>query len=140
MTTMQLTNEPKGQEFNSDIRADMKAQASMLAGVQVHYLFRPHVTDLETGRHGVRWLIARILTEAGAVAVAGQQPEAVMTTATVIARVRQAAGPDRYTDLTVRQYLAVIMRKSGQTASVQTARRQGLGRPQLSWWLITPAK
>jgi hypothetical protein len=67
MTTEQLTNSPCGAELQSELRSSVAANNSIEAGCNVHWLFRGSVVDLATGKHGIRWLIARILTEAQAV-------------------------------------------------------------------------
>src|SRR6266568_1188796 len=102
-----LINEACGEKLQGVIRQNSTEQNSVLAGCKVHFLFRDHIVDLETGKHGIRWLIARILTEAQAVfpKYSGEYRNVYvaygLTTDQIISKVRAVFGADRYPDKTI---------------------------------------
>lgn len=121
MTVTQLTNSVCGAELQNVIRQTATELASVQAGCKVAYLFRPSVVDVETGMHGIRWLIARILTEQGE-----------MTTAQICSFVRSVNGFDKYPDKTILHNLSHVMTQSGEVAS-RTLRTGKRGRPEYAW-------
>lgn len=121
MTVTQLTNSVCGEYLQNNVRQASNELASVQAGCNVHTLFRPSIVDLETGLHGIRWTIARILTEQGE-----------MTTAQVCSFVRSVNGFDKYPDKTILHNLSHVMAQAGQVTSrpIRTGRR---GRPEYLW-------
>ena len=124
MTVTQLTNSVCGEYLQNNVREASMELASVQAGCKVAYLFRPSVVDLETGMHGIRWLIARILTEKGE-----------LTTAQICAFVRSVNGFDKYPDKTILHNLSHVMTQSGEVTSrpLRTGKR---GRPEYLWRLL----
>lgn len=118
MKTIELTNIPTGKEFNAAIRRSASALASTQTGLRIHKLFNPHHVDTETGEHGIRGAIRRILTQAGCIAprhtgeLEGENRKAYIAKAmladNIIAAYRGMGMPaaDRYPDQTVRQVLS----------------------------------
>jgi hypothetical protein len=64
MTINQLTNAPKGAELQSSLVESIDATNSVLAGCNVHFLFRGSTIDNQTGLQGLRWAIMRVLSQA----------------------------------------------------------------------------
>ncbi len=64
MTKLELTNTGCGESLQSPINTAITENNSVLEGSEVHYLFRGSRVNLKTGRHGIRWFIAEILTAA----------------------------------------------------------------------------
>ena len=146
MTVTQLTNSVCGAELQDNIRQAATELASVQAGCNVHSLFRPSAVDVQSGKHGIRWLIARILTEAQAVfpRYAGDFRNVYvaygLTTADIIRKVRAANGFDKYPDKTIADVLSVVMTRSNQVASVQLSNREDSNReckrPRRKWYLL----
>ena len=146
MTITQLTNTVCGAELQSNVRQAATELASVQAGCGVNTLFRPSVVDLESGKHGIRWLIARILTEAQAVfpRYAGEYRNVYvaygLTTEQICSRVRAANGFDKYPDKTIIQNLSVVMARSNQSASIQLTGKEDADRnckrPRRKWYLL----
>lgn len=147
MTVTQLTNEAVGQSLNSQLRKSIGENNSVLAGCNVHWLFRNSCIDLQTGRHGIRWLIYRILSENQAVfpRYNGQYRNVYinfsLTTQQIIDRVRAHNGFDKYPDKTILHYLGVIMSRDGQIASLRMTKEEdpasnGRKIPRKKWYLI----
>jgi hypothetical protein len=130
MTVIQLTNSVCGAELQNNVRQAATELASVQAGCKVHTLFRPSVVDLESGKHGVRWLIARILTEIGATKRNG-----AVTAKTVIDFVRAINGPDKYPPHTIRQNLSVVMKRAGQVKCF-TGAACGRGQPPKLYYYV----
>ena len=124
MTVTELTNSVCGKSLQNNVRTASMELASVQAGCQVHTLFRPSVVDLETGMHGIRWLIARILAEKGE-----------MTTAQICAFVRSVNGFDKYPDKTILHNLSHVMAQAGQVNS-RPLRKGKRGRPEYAWRMI----
>jgi len=123
MTVTQLTNSVCGEFLQNNVRQASMELASVQAGCNVNSLFRPSVVDLETGMHGIRWLIARILTETGE-----------MTTAEICASVRSVNGYNKYPDKTILHNLSHVMAQAGQVTSRQLYNGKR-GRPEYAWRL-----
>jgi hypothetical protein len=146
MTVTQLTNSVCGAELQSNVRQASTELASVQAGCGVNTLFRPSVVDLESGKHGIRWLIARILTEAQAVfpRYAGEFRNVYvaygLTTEQICSKVRAANGFDKYPDKTIIQNLSVVMARSAQVASMRLTVREcperKSKRPVYRWYLL----
>lgn len=116
-------------------------------------VFQTHVFNVETGKHGVKHLIAEILTEAGAVFPEGIEntefrPVAVaasMKAEDIKAAVDRhfAAGSSRYPYATVHQYLSVFMFKEGMICKFQLTSKEDNGRtcrkPRTCYYLKQPA-
>jgi hypothetical protein len=147
MTTLELINEPVGTALQNTVRQNITENNSVLAGCNVHFLFRGSAIDLQSGKHGIRWLIARILTEAQAEfpRFNGQDNRSLyvqygLTTDQIISQVRSVNGFDKYPDKTIADYLSVIMTKDNQIASVQMSNREDRNRnckrPRRKWYLI----
>ena len=142
MTTMQLTNKPQGQEFQADVMEQARAGNSMLAGLNVNFAFRNHGVDLATGRHGLKWLIVKIMREAGAVCNSNGQPECMVTSSYVAHKVEQYIGPDRYIAQSVRQLLSAKdkMQKDGLIGKMQLPNEKDVKRtckrPRMGFWLL----
>lgn len=96
--------------MQGEVRASVAATNSVLAGCNVHWLFRGSIVDLETGMHGIRWTILRILTQAA---------DKGLTTAEVIAAVRLANGADKYPDRTILHNLGVVLTRAGQVIGLR---------------------
>lgn len=146
MTINQLINEVAGAELQASVRQATGELASVQAGCGVHTLFRPSVVDLETGRNGLRWLIARILQEAGA-----EHPKyngsfrnvyvaTGLTVDEIISRVRACNGFDKYPNSTIEDNLYVVMQRAGQVGKVSRTSREDsnrtCNRPRAVWYLI----
>lgn len=133
-------------QIDNAIKEQGAALASVCAGIGAASIFRPHWVDSETGLHGVRWLIARILTEAGAVhpkfdgAFREVYTRTSMTTADIIAKVREANGFNRYPDKTILDVLSTVMTQDEQVGSIQLTGAEDAGRtcrrPRKVWYLI----
>lgn len=146
MTTIQLTNEVAGAALQNSVRQNVTENNSVLAGCNVHWLFRGSVVDLETGKHGIRWLIARILTEAQASfpLYSGNFRNVYvsygLTTEEIVSKIRSVNGYDKYPDKTIADYLSVIMTRDNQVASIQMTNREdpnrNCKRPRKKWYLI----
>lgn len=152
MTVTQLINEACGESLQGEIRQATQELASVEAGCNIHWLFRPSVVDTETGMHGLRWLIARILLEAEAIHPQAPYSDGTpfelrkvyiaksLTTEEITSKVRSINGFDKYPDSTIIQNLSVVMRESGQVASIQMTSREDnkreCKRPRLAWYLI----
>ena len=125
MTTLQLTSVPQGKEFAPALERQASAMRSMQRGLKIHYTFRPHKVDPETGWHGIRGLIVRILTQARCIAPRhdgdllgdsrGEYITRSMLADDIIAKVRESGIPalDRYPDQTIRQYLSHDLYRDG---------------------------
>jgi len=165
MNTLKMTNLPIGGEFQAVTRQAGAELAGTLAGCNVNPAFRPHWTDLETGRHGIKWLIARILEEAGCIMPAVSFPDRrcdlteeqanlrgeylakSLTSEQVIARVRGAYVPGelRYPDNTIVQYLSCIEHNKGAIESFrlfnkETKEAYGQGAKPRRYYLVKAVK
>jgi hypothetical protein len=146
MTIMQLTNEVCGVSLQNHIRQASTELASVQAGCKINSLFRPSVVDCETGKHGIRWLIARILSENNAIlpVYAGNFRNVYlnigMTTDSICAKVRQINGFDKYPDKTIIHNLSEVMTKSGQVSSLKMTASEDVTRtskrPRKLWYLV----
>lgn len=146
MTTNQLTNQPAGVELQAPVNQAITENNSVLAGCNVHFLFRGSRVNLETGKNGIRWLIAEILTEAQAIfpEYSGQFRNVYLayglTTEEIISKVRSVNGFDKYPDHTIEQYLSVIMTGDKQVARIQMTGREDRPRlckkPRCKWYLL----
>lgn len=163
MNVIDLINEVAGAELQAPVKAAIATTNSTLAGCNVHTLFRGSYVDLETGRHGARWLLARILMQAGSVHDAKLHDAAAkrlksgrslaraskavrnyvsagMTTEQLIAAVRAVNGADKYPDKTIRQNLSIVMRRAGQVATlrlpVTVDRERGCKTTRKLWFLV----
>ena len=146
MTINQLINEVAGAELQASVRQATGELASVQAGCGVHTLFRPSVVDLETGRKGLRWLIARILKEAGAEhpkyngAFRNVYVATGLTVDEIICKVRACNGFDKYPDSTIQDNLYVVMQRAGQVGKVSRTSREDAkrtcNRPRCVWYLI----
>lgn len=146
MTITQLTNTVAESELQNTVATAAQERNSVLAGCNVHWLFRDSYVDLETGKHGIRWLIARILAENQAIfkEYSGNYRNVYlaygMTTEAIAARVRAVNGFDKYPDKTIMDYLSVIMARSSQVASIQLTNKEDCNRdckrPRKVWYLL----
>lgn len=145
MKLVDLVNEAlQAPELQGDIRQNSMEQNSVLAGCGVHWLFRDHIVDLATGKHGIRWAIAKVMTQHNAYAKRGESQDLYLkiglTTRQIDALIRAEFGVDRYPFKTIEQYLSVIMRKDGQIGSVEMTcyqdRQRHCKRPRYKWYLI----
>jgi len=121
MTVTELTNSVCGKSLQNNVRQASNELASVQAGCKVNYLFRPSVVDLETGMHGIRWLVIRILTERGA-----------MTTKQVCRFVRSVNGYDKYPNKSILHALSHTLREAGQI-TYSPLRKGNRGRPEYVW-------
>ena len=125
MNVIDLTNEACGADLQGTIRSTVQETNSVLAGCNVHYLFRGSIVDLETGKNGVRWLIVRILREAQAEFPkfnGNFRPVYLaygLTSETIIDRIREINGADKYPDQTILDNLTDILAKSGEVDSIR---------------------
>lgn len=148
MTATQIQNAPVGIEFQPAIRQMASELASIQAGCDVHTLFRPSWTDNETGVHGVRGLVSRILSQAGACLVrwngaAETRPfyvQAGLKTDDIIGAIRSANGFDKYPDKAILDRLTQFTRE-GWIGAVQLRssedKERKSKRPRKVWHLIT---
>lgn len=147
-TVMKLTG-PASPELAPIMAATRGELASIEAGANIHFLFRPSWVDGNTGRHGLRWLVARILSDAGAALrpFEGQYRSAYiansMRTDEIIAKVRQANGFDKYPDKTVIDLLRTWERE-GMIGGIQLTAKEDKDRtskrPRKVWFLLTEAE
>lgn len=133
---LKLTNRPKGRKLQASVHAASLENASVQAGCGVHWFFRDGAwVNLETGQHGIRWLVAQILAQHGAFS-----PETGMRSDEVAACVRAANGFERYPDETVAQTLARDLRKSGQVAAYRMTSAEDWNRtcktPRCRYYLL----
>jgi hypothetical protein len=116
-TTLELTNIPKGQDYNPALRRKFSVDASLLEGFDIAKAFRPHLVDTETGRHGVGWFIVRFMTQAGCSMprhtgdLSGEQRQAYIAKSLTVEQVNAAMRgivPEnaRYPLQTIKQYLS----------------------------------
>ena len=133
------TSRPQGQEFQAELTENARATASVMAGMEIPFPFRPHLADLQTGRHGIKWLIVRILRECGAVANSQGQPEKVVTSAYIAHKVSKVIGPDRYTYQSVKQLLSSQLINCGLVGKIQLSNgadsNRSCKRPRNGYWL-----
>ena len=97
-------------KFQAPVRSAICENNSVLAGFQVPWIFRGSMVDLQSGMHGIRWAIARILTQAA---------DRGLTTEEIIDAIRNTNGGDKYPDETIWHNLKQVMEKAGQVVSVQ---------------------
>lgn len=144
MTILELTNEPVGVTLQNSVRQNVCENNSVLAGCNVHWLFRGSAVDLETGKHGIRHLIGRILTEAQAEfpLYTGDNRNLYLTygltTDQIVSKVRSVNGFDKYPDHTIEHYLSVKL--AGIVGKVQMTGKEDKARtckrPRCKWYLI----
>lgn len=101
-------------------------------------VFQTHVFNVETGKHGVKNLIAEILTENGATFPAGIENTELRSVAIAAGMLaseiknevdrRFAAGSSRYPYATVHQYLSVFMVKEGTVCKFQMTTKEDADR------------
>jgi hypothetical protein len=135
MTVTQLINEACGADLQGTMRATIQETNSVLAGCNVHYLFRGSVIDLETGKNGVRWLIVRLLHEAQAEfpKFNGQDYRNIylsygLTSEDIIDRIRAINGSDKYPDQTILDNLSDVLIPSGEVGSIRMTNLEDRGR------------
>ena len=149
MTTQcYITTEPKGAELQAPVNQAITETNSVLAGCNVHYLFRGSRVNLETGRNGIRWLIAEILLAAqmgkAYVEYSGNLRKGYLafslTTEQICERVRAINGFDKYTNHTIEQYLSRYMVKDKQVGKIQMTNEEDFdrtcNRPRCKWYLM----
>ena len=112
---------------------------NVLTSVGVSPVFQTHVVNVETGKHGIKHLIAEILTAAEAVfpegAENGELRPIVLASAMLASEVKDeverrfSAGSTRYPYSTVHQYLSVFMVKEKMIAKVQMTKDEDQPRP-----------
>ena len=126
MNVIDLTNEACGADLQGTIRSTVQETNSVLAGCNVHYLFRGSIDDLETGKNGVRWLIVRLLREAQAefpkfdgVNYRNVSVAYGLTSEDIIDRIRAINGADKYPDQTILDNLSDVLIPSGEVGSVR---------------------
>lgn len=147
MTTQcYITTEPKGAELQAPVNQAVTETNSVLAGCNVHFLFRGSRVNLETGRNGIRWLIAEILADAQAVfpKFDGNFRNIYLsyglTTEQIIERVQAINGKDKYPPHTIAQYLSRYMVKDQQVARIQMTTNEDSDRdclkPRCKWYLL----
>jgi len=119
MTVTQLINEACGESLQGELRESICANNAVAAGCKVHWIFRGSMIDLETGMHGVRWAIMRILTQAA---------DTGLTTEEIIDAIRNANGGDKYPDETIAHNLTNVLEKSGQIVGVQRSNAEDCDR------------
>lgn len=144
MTITELTNEVAGAELQGIVRQAITENNSVLSGCKVHYLFRGSAVNLETGKHGIRWLIAQILEQAQAVfpVYAGEYRNIYiqygLTTEDIVSKVRSINGFDKYPDKTISDYLDHEMK--GQVGKIRMTKNEDCNRtckvPRNKWYLI----
>lgn len=157
MTTIQLTSVPKGQEFNPTLRRQTAANCSLLNGLGVHFAFRSHLVDTETGKHGMRGLIERIFTEKGSILprhegeLEGEQRQAYIAKSLTVEQVNDAVRGvlppnDRYILQSIRQYLSSRLFHDGTIGKFpMTKAEQGVNssfgkRPNWYYLIQAPAE
>lgn len=151
MQTMQYNNSPVGGDLNETINTNVQETNSVLAGCNVHYLFRGSVINTKTGRHGIENLITDILMANSA--HFKKYDEKVnknyrhvylfygLTAKQIIAKVRQVNGGDKYPDSTIYQYLSVFMKRAGKVDFIRPKKEEDKGhkgRTENRWYLIAP--
>ena len=113
-------------------------------------VFMPHVFNMHTGKHGIKNLIAEILTERGAVFPKGielTEFRKVATAASMFAseiidevQARFTAGTTRYPYETIHLYLSVFMFRSGMIGKIKLTNAEDKPRscfkPRIKWYLI----
>lgn len=141
MTVTQLINEACGESLQGEVRQAATELASVEAGCGVHTLFRPSMVDLETGMHGLRWFIVRLLKEHNA-----NNPANGLTAYEIICKLRQCNGFDKYPDATLYQNLSVVLKRSGEVSKQLLTRKQSrtrcnpdCKRSVFVWFLNAPA-
>ncbi len=147
MTVNSLISNPIGTELQNPVRSAIAETNSVLTGCSVPSLFHASCVDLETGKHGIRWLIARILSEASAVfpKFNGNFRNIYLayglTTDEIIGKVRQVNGFDKYPDKTIRDNLSIVMFRSRHVDCVQMTSAEddsrSCKRPRVKWYLVT---
>jgi hypothetical protein len=113
-------------------------------------VFQTHVFNVSTGKHGIKNLIAEILTEREAIFPIGAENtelRPIVLAASMLASEikdevdrRFAAGSTRYPYATVHQYLSVFMVKEGTIGKVQLKNKEDANRhcnkPRTRYFLI----
>lgn len=154
MTVIELTNtaSESGKAFADNVRTMAQELASVQAGFEVHSLFCPSVVDLETGKHGIRHLIERILKQVQAHFKRAPRKDNLpfpnrnvyvaygLPTSEIISAVRAANGFDKYPDKTIYDVLCSVMEKDNEVSSVQLTNAEDCNRsckrPRKVWYLI----
>lgn len=111
---------------------------NVLTVAGVSPVFQTHVFNVETGKHGIKHLIAEILTEAEAVfpeGAEGTELRPIVIAASMLAddikaevERRFSAGSTRYPYATVHQYLSVFMVREGMVCKFQMTAKEDAGR------------
>lgn len=115
----------------------------------VHCFVRDHYVNVETGTYGIESLIVSILKENNAVFPADIGSNAKfrksaiafsMFAETVIGKVRETFGADRYPDSTIRSYLAVFMVSNNKVGKIKLTSSEDSARtcckPRTKYFLI----
>ena len=149
MNIIKLQNAVVGAELQAPVRATVCETNSMLAGCNVHWIFRGSMIDLETGMHGVRHAITRIMR-----ANRADCAERAMTADDIIIAIRACNGGDKYPDQTIRDNLCTVLADevtsiqlsneadSNRNASIYRAMRRSNGlneickRPRAAYYLV----
>jgi hypothetical protein len=146
MTVKQLENIPVGSDLDTAVNQSIQENNSVIAGCNVHWIFRGSCVDFETGKHGIRHLITRILTEAQAVfpPYAGNYRESYLayglTVSDITAKIRAVNGYDKYPDQTIADNLCTVLK--GIVGCIQMfndedrKRPANCKRPRKKWYLI----
>ena len=150
MTVTQLINEACGASLQNEIRTTAQELASVQAGCNVHWIFRPSIVDLETGMHGIRHTLVRILQESDAVLPLAPHSDTTpfefrnvylakgLTTDEIANKFRAINGFDKYPNRTIADNLSTVLK--GIVASVQMTSKEDLNRtckrPRVKWYLI----
>lgn len=111
------------------VLANGKDSNNVLTASGIPPVFQTHVFNANTGKHGIKHLIAEILTANEAIFPEGTengQLRSVVLSASMLAsevkdevEKRFSAGSSRYPYATVHQYLSVFMVKQGMVVAVQ---------------------
>lgn len=111
---------------------------NVMTVAKVSPVFQTHVFNVETGKHGIKHLIAEILTEAEAVFPEGAENtelRPIVLAASMLAddikaevERRFSAGSTRYPYATVHQYLSVFMVREGMICKFKMTAKEDAGR------------
>ena len=113
MTVEQLTNLACGESLQGAITEAINANNSVMAGCNVHFLFRGCLIDNLTGMHGLRWAIMRVLQSA---------PDTGLTCEEIRDIIRsspECAALSKYPCQTYSDNLCTVLTEAGQVVGVQ---------------------
>ena len=135
-----------------ELRSNCQDINNILTTETVHPYFQTHWFDLETGEHGIKNLICKILAEAEATFELGIENGALrsiaiaasLLTDEIIESVQShfTDGSTRYPATTIRHYLSTVLFKNGiigkiqMNASEDTNKPKNTCRSRCKWYLV----